>query len=189
MNDRGFDQISKDGNGFDQRQNQASAFDQRHSNPMMSFDQRDQQRSGGFDQRGQQGAGGFDQRSQQGTGGFDQRGQQGSGGFDQRGQQSAGGFDQRGVPTVSFGQARAHSGDRGEYGGDCYEDDFEYDSGRRNSLDNGTSQGQFQGHQGPGGRPSPWVNDPENNQGQEGNPAFVIGGGVRRLGAMFGHHQ
>merc|ERR1719204_951074 len=131
----------------------------------------------------------FDQRHSNPMMSFYQRGQQGSGGFGQWGQQSAGGFDQRGVPTASFGQARAHSGDRGEYGGDCYEDDFEYDSGRRNSLDNGTSQGQFQGHQGPGGRPSPWVNDPENNQGQEGNPAFVIGGGARRLGSMFGHHQ
>merc|ERR1712013_601953 len=107
MNNR--DQRPNEGNGFDQRQNQASAFDQRHSNPMMSFDQRDQHRSGGFDQRGQQGAGGFDQRSQQ----------------------VSGGFDQLGVPAASFGQARAPSGDRGEYGGDCYEDDFEYDSGRR----------------------------------------------------------
>merc|ERR1711962_1901777 len=112
----------------------------------------DQRQGGGlaFDQRSTMNNRGFDQRPSNPMMSFDQRDQQRSGGFDQRGQQGAGGFDQRGVPTASFGQARAPSGDRGDYGGDCYEDDFEYDSGRRNSLDNGTSQGQFQGHQGPG---------------------------------------
>jgi len=110
--------------------------------------------------------------------GFDQRGSGGT--FGQ--QHNSGGFDQRNPTMASFGRGASEYG-----GGDSYEEDFEYDSGRNNSVDNGNSQGQFQG-QGPGAsRFSPWVGDPNN---QEGNPAFVIGGGGgRRLGAMFGTQQ
>ena len=184
--------------GFDQRQNNGG-FDQRSSSGFNQkeggFDQRqfggmgfDQRQNSGFDQRSSAGDG-FDQRLDVGSA-FDQRTPNTMAGFNQRsgstfGQQhNRGEFDQRNPTTASFG--RGPSGDRGgEYGGDCYEEDFEYDSGRRNSLDNGTQQGQFQG-QGQS-RFSPWVGDP-NSQGQEGNPAFVIGGG-RRLGAMFGKQQ
>ena len=180
----GFDQRSSSGfnqqeGGFDQRQGGGMGFDQRQNR---GFDQR----SGGgdsFDQR-QDVHGAFDQRAPNAMMGFDQR----SGTFGQ--QHNSGGFDQRNPTMASFG--RGPSGDGGEYGGgDCYEEDFEYDSGRRNSVDNGASQqGQFQGP-GPGtSRFSPWVGDPNN---QDGNPAFVIGGGGgpggRRLGAMFGKQQ
>ena len=200
----GFDQ--RENSGFDQRGN--TRFDQRRNG---GFDQRSSsgfnQREGNFDQIQDDGMGfdqrqnsGFDQRQSVGTA-FDQRTPNPMMNFDHRGstfgqQQRSGGFDQRNPTTASFGEGsfsqerrRGASGDMGEYGGDCYEEDFEYDSGRRNSVDNGTSQGQFHG-QGP--RHSPWVGDPNNQtQGQEGNPAFVIGGGAgeRRLGAMFGQQR
>ena len=196
----GFDQ--RENTAFDQRvntgfgQRQSSGFDQRSSSS--GFNQQEggfEQRQGGFDQRQNSG---FDQRPSGGDsfdqrqGAFDQRTPDAMMGFDQRSsvafgqQQTRGGFDQRNPTTASFGRGPREYG-----GGDCYEEDFEYDSGQRNSVDNGTSQGQFQG-QGPGGsRISPWVGDPSN---QQGNPAFVIGGGGggaggRKLGAMFGKQQ
>merc|ERR1712032_1508115 len=130
------------GRGFDQRQN--TGFDQRQNR---GFDQRPSL-GDSFDQRQNVGSA-FDQRTPNAMIEFDQR----SGTFGQ--QHNSGGFDQRNSTTAIFG--RGPSGDRGEYGGDCYEEDFEYDqSGRRNSLDNGAAQ--FQG-QPPS---SAWVGDSNN---------------------------